>query len=97
MISHCDPGVDLRPDVHPNEVRDIVHFVEALRDEAHLQELRTTDMEQDDDDYARRRVWATISPAAVSGHIGERVFACDYSSARASLSSSTIVKSAGAH
>src|SRR3569832_1372737 len=97
MISHCDPGVDLRPDVHPNEVRDIVHFVESLRVEAHLQELRTTDLEQADVAYARRRVWATSSPAADSGHIGERGIAGDYSTARASLSSSQIVKTAVAH
>src|SRR3569832_1156609 len=97
MISHCVSGVVFRPDVHPNEVRDIVHFVESLRVEAHLQELRTTDLEQDDADYARRRLWATSSPAADSGHIGERGIAGDYSTARASLSSSTIVKTAGAH
>lgn len=81
----------------PNEVWDIVHFVQSLRVEARLQELRASGLEQDDVEHARRRVWATISPAADSGRIGERVIAGDYSPARESLSSSAIVKTAGAH
>ena len=62
----------------PDQVWDIVHFVQSLRIDAHLQEMRVAGLEEDQEDVARRRLWASLSQAADGGRIDDAVVAGNY-------------------
>jgi cytochrome c oxidase cbb3-type subunit 1 len=59
----------------PAEVWDIAHFVQSLRVDAHLQELRGAGLAKEDENQARRRIWAILSQAADEGQIDDAVVA----------------------
>ena len=65
----------------PDQVWDIVHFVQSLRVAAHVQELRVAGLDQKDENEARRRIWTTLSQAADGGHIDDAVVAGNYPAA----------------
>lgn len=60
------------------EAWNIVHYVESLRVDAHLQELRDVGLGKDEEPRARRLVWADLSQAADEGRIGDAVVAGPY-------------------
>lgn len=59
----------------PAETWDIVHYVQSLRVDAHLQELQDTGLAKDDERQAKRRLWADLSKAADEKQIGDAVLA----------------------
>lgn len=58
----------------PGEIWNIVHFVQSLRIEAHMQELKQAGLAKDDAGEARKKLWQDISPAAEHGKIDSSVF-----------------------
>jgi cbb3-type cytochrome c oxidase subunit I len=62
----------------PNEVWDIVHFVQSLRVTAHVHEMRITGLKRDKLNVARHRIWGSLSQAAADGHIGGAVVTGNY-------------------
>lgn len=57
----------------PDEVWDIVHFVQSLRVTAHEQELHQASLAPDKVQEARRRLWGDYSMTAANGNIGVAV------------------------
>jgi len=53
----------------PQDVWDVVHFIQSLRIDAHIQELKTAGMQAGDEQSARGRLWQDISSAAGKGRI----------------------------
>ena len=62
----------------PSEIWDIVHFVQSLRINAHMQELRVAGLAANQEDQARRHLWSNLSQAADAGKISDTVIAEDY-------------------
>ena len=48
----------------PEEIWDMVHFVQSLRVEAHQAELMEAGLTEVDVEDARKAIWAVLSPAA---------------------------------
>jgi cytochrome c oxidase cbb3-type subunit 2 len=58
-----------RGQLPPDEVWDIVHYVQSLRVKAHLSELIAAGLKDEDRADAVHRIWHTLSTAAVQGRI----------------------------
>ncbi len=59
----------------PDQVWDIVHFVQSLRVGAHVQEMRVAGLAESEVNEARRRIWDSLSQSAAEGHIDKTVVA----------------------
>lgn len=57
----------------PDEVWDIVHYVQSLRVEAHLSELIAAGLKEEDRAAALSRIWALLSGAANHGGLDQRL------------------------
>lgn len=57
----------------PRRVWDIVHYVQSLRVDAHVDALRRQGMARGEETAARRRIWASLSEAADRGQVSEEV------------------------
>ena len=57
----------------PEEVWDVVHYVQSLRGEAHIAELAARRLKKGDEEEARIRIWALLSNAARRGEIEKAV------------------------
>jgi cytochrome c oxidase cbb3-type subunit 1 len=57
----------------PEEVWDVVHYVQSLRGEAHIAELAARGLKAGDEEEARIRIWALLSNAARRGEIDKAV------------------------
>ena len=57
----------------PEEVWDVVHYVQSLRGEAHITELAARRLKKGDEEEARIRIWALLSNAARRGEIEKAV------------------------
>ena len=57
----------------PEEIWDIVHYVQSLRVAAHEQELVAVGLKAGDLEQARTRMWAALSPAARRGDLEKTV------------------------
>jgi cytochrome c oxidase cbb3-type subunit 1 len=57
----------------PEEVWDVVHYVQSLRGEAHIAELTARRLKKGDEEEARIRIWAVLSNAARRGEIEKAV------------------------
>ena len=57
----------------PEEVWDVVHYVQSLRGEAHIAELAARGLKKGDEEEARIRIWALLSNAARRGEIDKAV------------------------
>jgi len=57
----------------PDEMWDTVHFIQSLRINAHMQELKKAGLPDSGSEKARRKLWQDISPAAEDGHIDTTV------------------------
>lgn len=57
----------------PDEVWDIVHYVQSLRVEAHLSELIAAGLKEEDRAAALRRIWALLSGSANHGGLDQRL------------------------
>jgi cytochrome c oxidase cbb3-type subunit I/II len=57
----------------PEDVWDIVHFLQSLRIDAHIQELKQAHLAAGDEEHARTRLWQDISLAASKGQIESAV------------------------
>lgn len=55
------------------EIWDVVHFIQSLRLDAHLLELRRAGLSAGEEAEARRKLWREISAAAAKGGIEEAV------------------------
>jgi cytochrome c oxidase cbb3-type subunit I/II len=62
----------------PGEVWDIVHFIQSLRVDAHVQHMQVVGLDKSDVDKARLRIWDSLSQAAANDHIGDAVAAGNY-------------------
>jgi cbb3-type cytochrome oxidase cytochrome c subunit/cytochrome c2 len=69
----------------PKEVWDIVHFVQSLRVDAHVQHMQVVGLDKSNVDKARLRIWDSLSQAAAEGHIGDAVVAGNYQHAPAKV------------
>jgi len=58
-------GASLKPD----EIWDAVHFVQSLRVDAHMAELKQAGLEASVEQQSRKRLWQDISSAAEKGQI----------------------------
>ncbi len=61
--------------LEPEEIWDIVHYVQSLRVSAHEAELMEAGLKDGDRERARSRIWAGISSAARRGDLGPNVIA----------------------
>jgi cytochrome c oxidase cbb3-type subunit 1 len=57
----------------PQEVWDVVHYVQSLRVDAHVAELTALGLKKADEEEARSRIWASLSGAARRGQIDKQV------------------------
>lgn len=57
----------------PEEIWDIVHYVQSLRVAAHEVELIEAGLKEEDRQRARTRIWAALSNAARRGELEEEV------------------------
>ncbi|MEW5942482.1 MAG: cbb3-type cytochrome c oxidase subunit I [Pseudomonadota bacterium] len=57
----------------PEQLWDIVHYVQSLRVAAHLQELQKAGLKDGDAAAARRELWAALSEAASRGRIDRQI------------------------
>ncbi|MDP3090578.1 MAG: cbb3-type cytochrome c oxidase subunit I [Nitrospira sp.] len=57
----------------PEEIWDIVHYVQSLRVKAHEAELVAAGLKETDREQARSRIWAALSPAARRGELDKDV------------------------
>lgn len=57
----------------PEEIWDIVHYVQSLRVAAHEQELVAVGLKEGDLEQARTRMWAALSPAARRGDLEKTI------------------------
>lgn len=57
----------------PQDVWDIVHYVQSLRVQAHVRELRAAGLEEADTAAARQHIWATLSDAARRKYIDRQL------------------------
>ena len=57
----------------PEEVWDVVHYVQSLRGEALIAELAARGLKKGDEEEARIRIWALLSNAARRGEIDKAV------------------------
>jgi cytochrome c oxidase cbb3-type subunit I/II len=55
------------------EVWDVVHYVQSLREEAHMAELAAAGLKKSDEGDARARIWASLSEAARRGEIDRQL------------------------
>jgi cytochrome c oxidase cbb3-type subunit I/II len=53
----------------PEEIWDMVHFVQSLRVDAHQAELMEAGLKEVDVEDARKAIWAVLSPAARRGDL----------------------------
>ena len=53
----------------PEQVWDVVHYVQSLRVQAHVVELASAGLEQQDREEALSRIWASLSEAAARNHL----------------------------
>ncbi len=53
----------------PAEIWDVVHFIQSLRIDAHMEELARAGLAPQDAPAARRQLWQDISPAAEAGNM----------------------------
>jgi len=63
------PMPPFQTQLKPEEVWDVVHYVQSLRVEAHVAELTAAGLRQQDQQSARSSIWASISTAAREGKI----------------------------
>ena len=61
----------------PEEVWDIVHYVQSLRIDAHMGELIAAGLRDDDRSAARTQLWVNLSDAAARGRIERQVVQVD--------------------
>lgn len=59
----------------PEKIWDIVHYVQSLRVDAHIDELLNAGLDRNDEPTARRKIWASISQAAQQGDIADDILA----------------------
>jgi len=59
--------------VKPDEIWNIVHYVQSLRVAAHVDELQAEGLDSGEVTTARRQLWDDLSPAASRGDIEARV------------------------
>lgn len=59
--------------LNPEEIWDIVHYVQSLRVKAHEAELVAAGLKETDREQARSRIWAAISTAARRGELEQDV------------------------
>ena len=57
----------------PEEVWDVVHYVQSLRVEAHVAELTASGLKKADEGEARSRIWASLSGAARRGQLDKQL------------------------
>ena len=57
----------------PEEIWDIVHYVQSLRVKAHEAELVAAGLREPDREQARSRIWAALSTAARRGELEQDV------------------------
>jgi hypothetical protein len=57
----------------PQEVWDIVHYVQSLRVQAHTSELISAGLKEKDREEALSRIWASLSEAAAHHQIDQAV------------------------
>ena len=57
----------------PEEVWDVVHYVQSLRVEAHVAELTASGLKKGDEGEARSRIWASLSGAARRGQLDKQL------------------------
>src|SRR5207245_10935242 len=57
----------------PEEVWDVVHYVQSLRVDAHVAKLTASGMKKSDEEDARSRIWASLSGAARHGQIDKQL------------------------
>jgi mono/diheme cytochrome c family protein len=57
----------------PQEVWDVVHYVQSLRVQAHASELIAAGLKVEDLEEAISRIWASVSQAAASGQLDKEV------------------------
>lgn len=57
----------------PEEIWDIVHYVQSLRVKAHQAELEEAGLKDGDREQARSRIWASLSTAARRGDLDQAV------------------------
>lgn len=62
-----------REQLSPEEIWDIVHYVQSLRVKAHEAELVAAGLKEADREQARSRIWAALSPAARRGELDKDV------------------------
>src|SRR3569623_1662318 len=61
----------------PEEVWDIVHYVQSLRIDAHMRELIAAGLRDADRSAARTQLWVNLSDAAARGRIEQQVVQVD--------------------
>lgn len=61
----------------PADVWDIVHYVQSLRIDAHMQELIEAGLRNEDRIAARKQLWVNLSDAAANGRIEQQVVQVD--------------------
>ena len=81
-----------------SQVWDIVHYVQSLRVDAHLQELRVAGIAKDEENQARRDLWANLSRAADGGRIGDDVITGNHNhvTAKDQVANAATVRTKGA-
>ena len=57
----------------PEEIWDVVHYVQSLRVDAHVAELTASGMKKSDEEDARSRIWSSLSGAARHGQIDKQL------------------------
>lgn len=55
------------------EIWDIVHYVQSLRVDAHIEELLAAGLSVDDEQIARQKIWSSLSHAAQQGNIADAI------------------------
>ncbi len=67
------PMPTFRNQLKPDQVWNLVHFVQSLRVQAYLDELRARGAREEDLESASRRIWAMLSEAADRGQLKDHV------------------------
>ncbi len=63
--------------ITPAQAWDVTHFIQSLRIDAHIKELRQADLRDEDLVDARRQLWASLSEAANQGNIEKQLVEID--------------------